>query len=414
MEYAGRVCCDADSHIMETVDWVSRFADPDIRDRLPPMALGAAGNATLELLDPQGRSRRIGRTPPSAQPGSTWDNGLISGPKGWGAYGAFDIAERKRALDDLGFRRQLVFSTFAGTQYLNATDPDLLYGGLRAHNRAMADFCGHDPRLIGVGQVSLVRSERARWLESRGRPEAGDRRLLDAVRAGRRGFTRPRGLRSDLADPIGRPRAVRAPYRLGGALLPRSISRWFNDRPAGAQGLHGRGRERARERHDRSSPQRRDLHRHPGPGRRAGASSDPARRRDRAGRGLGAVQVLRRLDWIADIWERSEPDTTVAGLTMKPSEYIRRAVRFTPFRRSRTSPISFGSRMSGSICSRATILTSRAAAPRSRGFLKRAHVRWASRTTSRTPSTQDNFARLFSKQHRYLRRAAVTVSGRRP
>src|SRR4051812_40567129 len=36
MGYAGeRIMCDADSHIMETFDWLKRHADPDIRDALP-------------------------------------------------------------------------------------------------------------------------------------------------------------------------------------------------------------------------------------------------------------------------------------------------------------------------------------------------------------------------------------------
>ena len=60
MTYASRVCCDADSHIMETVDWVSRFADPAVREKLPPLSLGAAGNADRDL-HPQGRGAGPGR-----------------------------------------------------------------------------------------------------------------------------------------------------------------------------------------------------------------------------------------------------------------------------------------------------------------------------------------------------------------
>jgi predicted TIM-barrel fold metal-dependent hydrolase len=72
------------------------------------------------------------------------------GAKGWSALGAFDPAERTRALDLLGFDKQLVFSTFAATQFAG-DDAELLYGGTRAHNRAIADFCKSDPRLIAVG-----------------------------------------------------------------------------------------------------------------------------------------------------------------------------------------------------------------------------------------------------------------------
>ena len=31
----GRKCYDADSHLMETIDWLSHYADPSIRDDLP-------------------------------------------------------------------------------------------------------------------------------------------------------------------------------------------------------------------------------------------------------------------------------------------------------------------------------------------------------------------------------------------
>ena len=80
--------------------------------------------------------------------------------KGWEALGAFDPDERRRALDLLGFSSQLVFTTFAITHFwvevhqVRAT-PEVLYGGTRAHNRAIADFCRGDKRLLGVGFVPL-------------------------------------------------------------------------------------------------------------------------------------------------------------------------------------------------------------------------------------------------------------------
>lgn len=32
----GRIYFDADSHLMETENWLMRYADPDVRDRLKP------------------------------------------------------------------------------------------------------------------------------------------------------------------------------------------------------------------------------------------------------------------------------------------------------------------------------------------------------------------------------------------
>jgi hypothetical protein len=66
-----------------------------------------------------------------AQPPSVATLDAVLKPKGWSALGAFDGDERSRVLDVLGVASQLVFSTFAGSQYLG-NDPELLDGGTRA------------------------------------------------------------------------------------------------------------------------------------------------------------------------------------------------------------------------------------------------------------------------------------------
>jgi predicted TIM-barrel fold metal-dependent hydrolase len=78
-----------------------------------------------------------------------------------GCLGAFDPVERSRALDLLGFDKQLVFSTFSPGQFLYSEDPDLRWGGDRAHNRAMVDFCSQDSRLLPVALVPLDDPQRA-------------------------------------------------------------------------------------------------------------------------------------------------------------------------------------------------------------------------------------------------------------
>ena len=157
MAYAGeRICCDADSHIMETFDWLKSHADPDIRDRLPGLKLGGAGKMAEKAI-----ARAIEARADEAKTAELRAN-IIGGAKGWAAYGAFDKEDRRRALDDLGFKRQLVFSTFAQTQFGAEKDPVLRYGGARAHNRAMGDFCAGDERLMGVAVVPLDEPERAR------------------------------------------------------------------------------------------------------------------------------------------------------------------------------------------------------------------------------------------------------------
>ena len=165
MTYAqGRTFYDADSHIMELPHWLVEYADPDVRDRLRPLYLGAAG----KLADNAMRDAETRAIDPSA--GAALESDVLH-HKGWSALGAFDPVERTRGLDLLGFDGQLVFSTFAPTQFLG-DDPDLVYGGTRAHNRGMVDFCSDDPRLVPVGFVP--------W----GSP--------DQNRVGRRGGDRPR------------------------------------------------------------------------------------------------------------------------------------------------------------------------------------------------------------------------------
>jgi uncharacterized protein len=149
MPYAeGRVYYDADSHFMELSDWLVQYADPGVRDRLRPLQLGGAGALADEAV--RAAEARRGNAAATAEL-----EGDVMRPKGWNALGAFDREERSRALDLLGFDRQLVFTTFAATQFVD-DDLEVLYGGTRAHNRGIAEFCGDDGRLIAVGFVPLT------------------------------------------------------------------------------------------------------------------------------------------------------------------------------------------------------------------------------------------------------------------
>jgi predicted TIM-barrel fold metal-dependent hydrolase len=165
MPYAsGRTFNDADSHVMELADWLAPYADPGVREKLRPLYLGGAGKLAEDAV--KAAAARRG----DAEAARKLEANLM-GAKGWGALGAFDSAERTRALDLLGFDHQLVFSTFAPTQF-GGDDLDLLYGGSRAHNRAIADFCARDSRLVAVGMVP--------W----GDPERSAREVDEAIRLG--------------------------------------------------------------------------------------------------------------------------------------------------------------------------------------------------------------------------------------
>jgi predicted TIM-barrel fold metal-dependent hydrolase len=155
MPYAeGRTYYDADSHIMELPDWLGGYLADEMRDRIGPLQLGGAGRmAQAAVLQAEAR-RSDGEARAELEAG-------VLDAKGWDALGAFDPDERSRALDLLGFDRQLVFPTFASSQFLGLEDRDVRAAGNRALNRGIVDFCSHDERLMAVAFVPLGDPERA-------------------------------------------------------------------------------------------------------------------------------------------------------------------------------------------------------------------------------------------------------------
>ena len=159
MPYAeGRVMHDADSHVVETPDWLVPYADPDIRGQLAPLFVAAVKPGEETYIDQLRRRHADPAERPQAE-----DEIMLR--KNWSAMGSFIKEDRPRALDLLGFRSQLVFNTFLN-DYLCAAehkrDTALAYGVARAHNRAMLDFCAVDPRLLPTGYVPLADFDRAR------------------------------------------------------------------------------------------------------------------------------------------------------------------------------------------------------------------------------------------------------------
>ena len=153
MPYAHReVIYDADTHMMETPDWISRFADPAIRPRLEKFGDGldeflqrtenAIAKHAARQHDPQARA--------------ALEAGFMEmRNKGVGALGAFDPEERRRANDLLGFKAQIVFPTVAYNQVVAARDEEVLLGGIRALNRGLQTYCDADPRMVAIAYVPL-------------------------------------------------------------------------------------------------------------------------------------------------------------------------------------------------------------------------------------------------------------------
>jgi len=317
MPYAqGRVYYDADSHLMETSDWLVAYADPDIRERIRPLYLGGAGKLADDAVRDADRRKagEIGLDDIEA--------GLMT-RKGWSAYGAFDPDERRHALDLLGFDKQLVFSTFAPTQFLD-DDPDLLYGGTRAHNRAMADFCSSDDRLIAVGFVPLQDADRATEAVEEALAFGCGAILVPSHPPRTHSPTHPDldGVWARLQD-AGIPLVL----HVGGGGRPLRPSFHENGRPKPTDFLGGGENVRSKD--------YMVLHNPPEMFVAAMVLDGVFEKFPRLMCGVieqGALWVpalLRRIDIAQGTFKKSEP--LLADLPMQASDYIRRQVRVTPF-----------------------------------------------------------------------------------
>jgi predicted TIM-barrel fold metal-dependent hydrolase len=156
MSYAeGRCIHDADSHLMELDDCLDPYFDAALLERFH----ACAGYRT-QLQ----RGLRPGRSH-EAHADAAFRAGVDANillRKNFEAHGAFIAADRPHALDLLGFRSQLVFTTFClGNFGLDqGEDMALCYAAALAHNRMMADFCSVDARLLATAYVPLEDFER--------------------------------------------------------------------------------------------------------------------------------------------------------------------------------------------------------------------------------------------------------------
>lgn len=166
---SGRVVHDADAHIMETPSWLRDYADPGLRDQIPSLSL-AGGNELRQTGDPEEQLRDLEaafdrlRTKHGSDEYRATEAQEIMSRKNFAATGAFIPEDRSRALDLLGFSSQLVFNTFHNRRlhdWEHSGDLELAIGTARAHNRGMVEFCAADERLLPTCYVPLVDLDRA-------------------------------------------------------------------------------------------------------------------------------------------------------------------------------------------------------------------------------------------------------------
>ena len=304
---------DADSHVLESNDWLTPYADPAIRERLRtlpnPLAPDNDGAAAI-VADRRGEA------------GDRLDATKLWG-KGYEAFGAWDAGERTAVLDKYGIDAQLVFSTFAPGQFLS-DDVELLYGGIRAHTRALVDFCSHDPRLLPVPLLPFRDLDRA--------IDELDFMLEQGVGAVLVPSTAPSTSMAPshpALDPVwARLQDADVPFvthvGTGGRLVPRGFRE--NGKPLPPDFLGGGENIRSKDYLNIGYWPENFL---------SCLAIDGVFERFPRLRGASIEQgaewvpsMLKKLDGCLN-FARTEPD--LAALPLKPSDYIRRQVTFTPF-----------------------------------------------------------------------------------
>ncbi len=158
MAYApdARPYYDADSHIMELPDFLKSYADPALRDDIPEVSYSASivTDEEVAVIVSQGNRHSDEHIAEQIALGDK----LIESSKEIQALGAFDGTDRSRAMDLLGFKKQLVFATHSVVSPFHPSSKKTSqwrYGAARAHNRHMVDFCADDDRLMGIGVAAL-------------------------------------------------------------------------------------------------------------------------------------------------------------------------------------------------------------------------------------------------------------------
>jgi uncharacterized protein len=169
----GQSIHDADSHIMEAPDFLAGHLEAAYRDRVDVRKW--FGGPTNLLRDSMNSLRRRHDDPGWRAEGAE----QIMLRKNYDALGSWRREDRPAALDQLGFSSQLVFTTwFLGLMDLEyRDDPGLTHAVARAFNRAMVDFCSVDRRLLATCYVPLADFDGARAV-ARDAIELGARGLL--------------------------------------------------------------------------------------------------------------------------------------------------------------------------------------------------------------------------------------------
>ena len=162
-----RVVHDADSHVMEVPGWLDEFA---------PARVAEAFNARFGGKRAETLAQTVERHDDAAFRANAGAEVMVR--KNHAALGAFRAADRVAALDHIGVASQLVFPTSANVwleELEHGDDGNLLYETAAATNRAQVAFCSVDGRLLPVGYVPLADLDRV--------PQAAAQAIAEGVKA---------------------------------------------------------------------------------------------------------------------------------------------------------------------------------------------------------------------------------------
>ncbi len=155
MSYAQhRKIIDADSHVIELDDFLHAVADEEHKDLIPLMS----SQKELPVVEAGlARGRELfEKRQKDPETMAKFEEAILDNTKsGWNRLGAFDSAERSHALDLFGYSIQWVLPTFSFHQIAHTEDLDVLDAGSRTLNKAMANFCKTDERLMAIGYLPL-------------------------------------------------------------------------------------------------------------------------------------------------------------------------------------------------------------------------------------------------------------------